>query len=249
MSVTATKVDEIALLLENAIVSGELAPGTVLRQDQLSEELGVSRTPVREALRQVAAVGLVTLEANRGARVRSLSAEELAETFVIRAQLEGLAAELAIPLMTRADLADLRAAGRRFADVTQQLRVYKDADLALASRWLTVDWVAANGQFHDVVLRAARSPLLARMAKSVRRVFLGQIVWGNSPEVDELYEVNLAQHREIVGAFTRRDPEARRLVSEHVIHSGRLLEVVLNKASQHRQPLLGFVRRPVDSAD
>jgi DNA-binding GntR family transcriptional regulator len=239
LNVAATKVDEIALILENAIVSGELAPGTVLRQDQLSEEFGVSRTPVREALRQVAAVGLVSLEANRGARVRSLSPEELAETFVIRAELEGLAAELALPLMTRSDLSDLRAAERQFADVTRQLQARKDAELAVASRWLTIEWVAANGEFHDVILRAARSPLLARMAKSVRRVFLGQIVWANSPEVNELYDVNLSQHREIVAAFTRRDPAVRQLVSEHVGDSGRLLDVVLSKASQRRGPLLG----------
>src|SRR5271154_1022986 len=94
-----SKVDEITQLLQHAIVTGELAPGSVLTQDQLSSELGVSRTPVREALRQVAALGLVTIEPNRGARVRIPSMPEIRERYLIRASLEALAAELALPRM------------------------------------------------------------------------------------------------------------------------------------------------------
>ena len=62
MSLESTKADEIALIIEEAIVSGELPPGAVLRQEQLSERFAVSRTPVREALRRLAALGLVSFE-------------------------------------------------------------------------------------------------------------------------------------------------------------------------------------------
>ena len=68
MSLESTKADEIAVLIEEAIVSGELEPGSVLRQEQLSERFGVSRTPVREALRRLAALGLVSFVPNRGDR-------------------------------------------------------------------------------------------------------------------------------------------------------------------------------------
>src|SRR6187397_3150257 len=92
-----TKADDIAIVLEEAIVSGEIAPGTVLRQEQLSERYQVSRTPVREALRRLAALGLVSFVPNRGVRVRTLSRSELREAFLVRAELESLATELAVP--------------------------------------------------------------------------------------------------------------------------------------------------------
>src|SRR5207245_1868331 len=92
---TRPKADDIVLAIEDAIATGELAPGALLRQEQLASDFRVSRTPVREALRLLEAKGLVSLVANRGARVRTLSREELRETFAVRAELEARAAELA----------------------------------------------------------------------------------------------------------------------------------------------------------
>src|SRR4029079_6340577 len=100
MSTVSTKADDIAGILEDEIVGGAIPPGTVLRQAQLSERFGVSRTPVREALRRLAALGLVSFEPNRGVRVRSISADELHEAFLVRAELEALATEVATPKMT-----------------------------------------------------------------------------------------------------------------------------------------------------
>src|ERR671919_2411799 len=116
-----TKADDIALALAEAIVSGEIPPGSVLRQEHLSEQFDVSRTPVREALRRLAALGLVTFEPNRGVRVRMLSRDEIREAFMVRAELESLATEIATPKMSAADLAALEAAERRFSDATARL--------------------------------------------------------------------------------------------------------------------------------
>src|SRR2546423_4365754 len=100
MSLESTKADDIAVVIEEAIVSGELAPGSVLRQEQLSERFGVSRTPVREALRRLAALGLVSFEPNRGVRVRTMSPGDLREAVMVRAGLEGLGTGLAPPRPT-----------------------------------------------------------------------------------------------------------------------------------------------------
>ena len=108
-----TKADDIALDLEELIVSGQIAPGSVLRQEQLSEQYQVSRTPIREALRRLAALGLVSFEPNKGVRVRTLSRDELREAFLVRAELESLATELAVPADRRRGARGARRRPRR----------------------------------------------------------------------------------------------------------------------------------------
>src|SRR5688500_9360265 len=121
-----TKADDIALALEEAIVSGEIPPGSVLRQETLSEQFAVSRTPVREALRRLAALGLVSFEPNRGVRVRTLTPAELREAFLVRAELESLATEIAATKMTPEALQELGAAEERFERLTEELGTVSD---------------------------------------------------------------------------------------------------------------------------
>jgi len=230
------KADDLALALEESIVSGEIPPGSVLRQEHLSEQFQVSRTPVREALRRLAALGLVSFEPNRGVRVRMLAREELREAFLVRAELESLATEIATPKMSAADLAELEAAERRFSGITHDLVEMSHAgrqDLELAREWLH-----ANHSFHDVIYAVAEVPLIERMAKAARRTFLVKPVWATGADLDELYRKNDRQHRAIREAMTARSPQgARVLAREHVLSSGRLLEAILDKvASQTREP-------------
>src|ERR1700752_5257152 len=105
-----TKADEIALALEEATVSGELTPGSVLRQEQVSAQYAVSRTPVREALRRLAELGLVSFEASRGFRGRTLSRQDMWEAFLLRAELESLITGIAAEKMTAVELAELEQA-------------------------------------------------------------------------------------------------------------------------------------------
>jgi DNA-binding GntR family transcriptional regulator len=225
-----TKADDIALALEEAIVAGEIPPGSTLRQEHLSEQFEVSRTPVREALRRLAALGLVTFEPNRGVRVRMLSRDEIREAFMVRAELEGLATEIATPKMTEEDLADLERAERRFSIATRALvEMSHDGrqDLEIAR-----DWLHLNHSFHDVIYRAANVPLIERMAKAARRTFLVKPVWATGADLDELYLKNDRQHRAIRDAIAARSPEgARVLAREHVRSSGRRREAVLEKVS------------------
>jgi DNA-binding GntR family transcriptional regulator len=225
-----TKADDIALALEEAIVSGEIPPGSTLRQEHLSEQFAVSRTPVREALRRLAALGLVSFEPNRGVRVRMLAREELREAFLVRAELESLATEIATTKMTDRDLLRLEEAEQRFSEITRELVEMSHAgrqDLDLAREWLH-----RNHSFHDVIYEAAEVPLIERMAKAARRTFLVKPVWATGDDLDELYRKNDRQHRAIREAIAARSPEgARVLAREHVLSSGRLLEAILDKVT------------------
>jgi DNA-binding GntR family transcriptional regulator len=232
MTLESTKADEIALVLEQAIVSGELEPGRVLRQEELSERFEVSRTPVREALRRLAALGLVSFVPNRGVRVRTITIEELREAFLVRAELESLATELAAPKFAEADLAELEAAEQAFSKATQSLRARPERGV---DRWrLTRDWVQANHGFHDVIYRVADAPLVERLAKGARRSFSGHAIWApGGSDTDALYERNDNEHRAIIAALRAGNPAgARALAREHVLHSFELLAHVLEHVAE-----------------
>ncbi len=226
-----TKADDIALALEQQIVAGDLTPGQVLRQETLSEQFAVSRTPVREALRRLAALGLVSFEPNRGVRVRTLADDELYQAFLVRAELESLVTELATRKRTPADLEELEAAHRRFAEVTDDLlRADTQERPSLISAW-----VQANQAFHDVIYRIADAPIIERIAKSARRTFSGQAVWdAGGAEVDVLYEANVLQHRAILDAVAAGSAAGERaLAREHVLSSYELLRAVRAQVGDH----------------
>ena len=229
-----TKADDIALALEQQIVAGDLTPGQVLRQETLSEQFSVSRTPVREALRRLAALGLVSFEPNRGVRVRTLTPGELREAFLVRAELESLATEIAATKMTAEALQELGEAEERFERLTEQLAGVGDDD---ERKRLTVDWVRGNHAFHDVIYRVADMPLIERLAKSAR--FSGSAIWApkNAGAIEGLYIKNEKQHRAIREALEAGSAAgARALAREHVLASGRLLEAILEQSRQPRKP-------------
>src|SRR5580765_4895857 len=223
-----TKADEIALALEEAIVSGELEPGTVLRQEQVSAQYSVSRTPVREALRRMSALGLVSFEPNRGFRVRTLSRQEMWEAFLLRAELESLVTGIAAERITPEALAELDQAEKRFSRLTRALRAREPGD---DRRSMTVEWMRANHGFHDVIYRVANLPYVEQAAKNARRTFSGAAIWAPGDEtIDELYLLNERQHASIHAALAARSPEgARELAREHVLSSFHLLETILEQ--------------------
>jgi DNA-binding GntR family transcriptional regulator len=206
----------------------------VLRQEQLSERFDVSRTPIREALRRLAATGLVSLIPNKGVRVRAIPRDELRQAFMIRAELEALVTGIAAPRMTPQRLKELGEAQKQFAELTDQLL---DRNRSESERTrLTGDWVRANYRFHDVIYDAADLPLVERIAKSARRTFLSR--WSpGGPEIDDLYRQNVFQHQAILDALAAGSSDgARALAHEHVLHSGRLLEVILDHLAPQQEP-------------
>jgi DNA-binding GntR family transcriptional regulator len=230
-----TKADEIATALEEAIAAGKLPAGTVLRQDHLSEEFGVSRTPVREALRKVEALGLVDFSPNRGARVVGFDTDRWFEAYLVRGELEALAAELAAPRITKESLEALESASADFSDLTDRLG--RPLEVAERER-LTFAWLSVNARFHDEILAAADSPLLVRLTANVRRIISGQPLWtpdsdlaaGQARSADE----HLAIHRALAA---RNAIGARELAREHVRNSWTLVELTLKAGGLHHPPV------------
>src|SRR3954463_280011 len=236
MSTVGTKADDIALDLEELIVSGQIAPGSVLRQEQLSAQYQVSRTPIREALRRLAALRLVSFEVNRGVRGRPLERDELREAFLVRAELESLATELAVPRIGRDELQALDDAETPSSALPPGLRARAREGPAEGS--LLASWVGANHAFHDVIYAAANAPFVERIAKGARRSFFTHAVWAAGLDIDHLYEQNDLQpraSREAIAAGS--SVGARQLAREHVLASGRMLETILDQVRERQASL------------
>lgn len=132
--------------IRDEILSGKLKPGDSLNTVELSERLGVSRTPIREALNRLIASGLVVNERHRGAHVRKLSIDEVVEIYYIRAALAGVAARLATKQLSETD-------SKRLFELCDGM----DRDL---SGGRPEAMLAKNFEFHSIVYRAAKSPRL-----------------------------------------------------------------------------------------
>lgn len=207
--------------LRARILCGGFPEGEPLRQDAIAEELGVSRIPVREALRQLEAEGLVTFNPHRGAVVSTLSLQEIAELFEVRADIESDLLRRAIPLMTAED--HLRA--------TEILDAYENALRAgEVSAWGEFNW-----QFHSTLY-----------APSNRQFTLG-IVSKLHQHSDRYLRMQLAlthgetrarkEHRSILAAAKKRDTrKAPQLMREHILGAGRSLLSFLEEHRGERAP-------------
>jgi DNA-binding GntR family transcriptional regulator len=218
-------VDELAAAIQTRVLNGELETGTWLRQESLAAEFGVSRTPVREALRKLQATGLVEVQPRRGALVRGLSAREIREAYEVRAELEGLAAELAATRVRDAELQRLRDAQALFRHSVASLLAWRDrrgADDPPADAY--AEWNRGNDQFHLAVQAAAGNARLAATLADLHRSFPRDLTWLVLGENTRLLEENVAQHEAILNAIERHDAKAaRRRMVEHVRRAGELV--------------------------
>jgi DNA-binding GntR family transcriptional regulator len=208
-----------AARMRTMIIRGELPPGSQTQETRLSKELGVSRTPLREAMKVLAAEGLIELRPNRSPRIAGLEVDGISELFEALAGIERLAAELAAERATERDLARLR---------TLQTRMeghHRNGKLD--------EYFAINGEIHNTIVRMARNtPLreahetLISRAERARYLALGaDRRWSNSVE----------EHADILAALEARDSEAAgRLLGAHVARTGTALLEVL-ATSQPKQ--------------
>ena len=214
--------DEIAFRLQAAILDGEYPPGTHLQQDELCARFGVSRTPIREALRKLQAQHLVDVVPNKGATVRTPTRTDLEEVYQLRAELEGYAAELAATAFGSAELAALDAAHQAMDETVAKQKerpLSVDEEPAFNAR-MTAD----NEAFHAVIHAAAGNRRLQQYLRELQHFFPKDYVWRAINSADEAHALAVSEHAEIRAALAAHDgAAARRAMSTHVQHAGRLL--------------------------
>jgi DNA-binding GntR family transcriptional regulator len=200
--------DQAYARLRDAILDGTLEPGEQLKDAELADWLGLSRTPIREALARLEEYGLVETKPQSFTRVAPLSARDARDAFTVYAALEALAATLGVPRLTRADLETMRAANRDFADALAAV----DVDAA----------IAADDRFHAVLVQAAANReitrSLERLLPKIRRLErarFGSLAGRRSVE----------QHERIIALCAAGDAErAAEAIRENWLTLGALID-------------------------
>ena len=186
--------------LRRSILTGRLKPGDRLVEDRLSEEMGVSRVPIREALRALAAEGLVDVQPRRGASVAEFSVEVAQDLVEVRAVLEGLNARLA----ARHRQPDIIAALREVLVQGNRAAISSDVD----------DLVRLNGEFHDKLAEAGRNSILWDIMRTLRErtslVFASNTAQRAKQDWDE--------HSRILAAVIEGDEELASLLATRHVH-------------------------------
>lgn len=216
-------VDDTAAAIRARIMSGEIPIGAQLRQADLAATLGVSRTPIREALRQLQAGGLIEVLPRRGAVVRVPAPWEVREAYEVRAELEGLACERAVDQITPEQLDELRSTN----DVLRAgPRAAQPGEPASPT-------TVANDRFHTLIHEIAGNERLARTIRDINDAFprnVSALVLQDNPR---LRANNLAQHERIVEALATGEVEqVRRDMRDHVIAAGEALARWYERRSQ-----------------
>ncbi|MDP9007394.1 MAG: GntR family transcriptional regulator [Pseudomonadota bacterium] len=175
--------------IQQMIIEGVLAPGTRLNERLLCEKLGVSRTPLREALKILAALGLVELLPNRGAAVVQLTAKDIAETFEVISHLEAMAGELACARITDAEINEIRALH------FEMLACHARRDLPAYYR--------TNQSIHDLINRSARNDVLREMYTTVNSRVKALRFSSNLDR--ERWDAAVREHSMMIEALEARD--------------------------------------------
>jgi DNA-binding GntR family transcriptional regulator len=197
--------EQVAERLRSRIFSHELASGSWLDEQALAEEYGISRTPLREALKVLASEGLVTLRPRRGCYVAELSEQDLDEIFPVMALLEGRCAAEATQKVDDAGI-------KRLANIHAALERH-------AASGDTDRFFETNQEFHTALQQFAGNRWLQQLIDDTRRML--KLTRRDSLRLDGRLKQSLAEHRAILGAIQRRDAgEAGQLMHDHLL-SGR----------------------------
>lgn len=188
--------EQVAQRLRQMLVENRIPPGAKLNERELSEVLNVSRTPLREAIKMLAAEGLVELLPNRGAIAVELSEADVLNTFEVMAGLEAQSGELAAQRITDAELAEIKAMHY------EMLAAYTRRDLP--------GYYRLNAAIHRAINAAAKNPVLLATYNQVNARL--QALRFRSNQDEDKWRSAVKEHEQMVAALTARDPVAMRAV-------------------------------------
>ena len=208
----ATEVERAIRFLREAILRGDYKPGQRLPQKELTEQLNMSPTPVREALRLLEAQGLLERVPYKGAYVAEVSPDESEEISVIRSALEGLATKLAVPNLTSDDLGELEAL------TAEMERAWREMSIGRLRR--------ANYRFHALIYRSAGSQRLSDMIISLWPRFSTDTLW----MIPGRAQSSIDQHHALLEQIEAGDAEAAAdLMADHILTAGASITEFLKK--------------------
>ena len=193
--------DGVFNTFRQAILRGELKPGERLMEIQLANKLGVSRTPIREALRKLELEGLVNMVPRKGAEVADITEKSLRDVLEVRKALEELSVQLACEKITEEEIEELKRAAERFKDTLDDQDVTKIAEADVA--------------FHDIIYTATDNQKLILLLNNLREQMYRYRV--EYLKKEEAYPQLIAEHEELIDNISKRNKEeATRIMCEHI---------------------------------
>ncbi len=209
----------VFMTLRRQILRGELKPGERLMEISLANKLGVSRTPIREAIRMLEHEGLVVMVPRRGAHVAEITRQELNDVLEIRKTLEVLAIQRACANMTDRDIRQLREAEEAFAILVER----KDADITALGE--------ADEHFHDIIYQGTNNRRLIQILNNLReQMYRFRVEYLKDIDIRQML---VREHDAIVKALEIRDTEeAVRLVTMHIDNQYRSINKALDERDQ-----------------
>lgn len=226
--------DRLLHQLQRRILSGEIPVGSWLRHASIADEFGISRTPVREALRVLQAQGIVTIVPNRGARVNGHSGRDIRELGEVRAELEGLASELAVPRINDEQLAQMQHAIAEFEAAIQE---YTANPTRSHGPEADVRWSETNEAFHGVILQASGNRQLFLSIEDISRRLPRNSNFPAYAGNTRLLRKNLAEHQAVADAILAQDAKAaRRAMVKHILSATEALARTVEDGDRSMQP-------------
>ena len=223
LAVSASLHEQARNRLRALIVRGLLAPGASIVETELSESLGISRTPLREALKLLAVEGLIELRSNRSSQVAALRAVEVEQIFEVMAGIEGMAAGLAAERVSASEI-------KRLYQMQERMEMLHD-------RGDREDYFLVNQEVHRFIVACAKNPILGAthdglFARAERARFLAL---GSRTRWDD----SVSEHRDLLQAIEARDAgAASRVLSQHVSRTGRAVKDEIDRMQRGSEDAL-----------